>query len=134
MTMSTLKLRPGQPLSPCNGPFNGQARKCILIHSDNINYLLVCAISHIFCYCPLSLPSSTGTNSTNAVSGSGGLGQSQGGSQCLPPNMSAPHQRKGTFTDDLHKLVDNWARDAMNLSQVYHCFMIYATTADIVLT
>ncbi|KAM9638573.1 serine/threonine-protein kinase WNK1 isoform 1-T1 [Morphnus guianensis] len=24
--------------------------------------------------------------------------------------------RKGTFTDDLHKLVDNWARDAMNLS------------------
>uniref|UniRef100_H2UYX5 non-specific serine/threonine protein kinase n=1 Tax=Takifugu rubripes TaxID=31033 RepID=H2UYX5_TAKRU len=26
--------------------------------------------------------------------------------------------RKGTFTDDLHKLVDNWARDAMNLSQV----------------
>lgn len=58
-----------------------------------------------------------GTNSTNAVSGSGALGQSQGGSQCLPPNISAPHQRKGTFTDDLHKLVDNWARDAMNLSQ-----------------
>ncbi|XP_024661391.2 serine/threonine-protein kinase WNK1 isoform X9 [Maylandia zebra] len=57
------------------------------------------------------------TNSTNAVSGSGGLGQSQGGSQCLAPNMPAPHQRKGTFTDDLHKLVDNWARDAMNLSQ-----------------
>uniref|UniRef100_A0AAQ5XHW5 non-specific serine/threonine protein kinase n=1 Tax=Amphiprion ocellaris TaxID=80972 RepID=A0AAQ5XHW5_AMPOC len=69
----------------------------------------------------LSVPSlcapTPGTNSTNAVSGSGGLGQSQGGSQCLPPNMSAPHQRKGTFTDDLHKLVDNWARDAMNLSQ-----------------
>lgn len=61
---------------------------------------------------PLSPP--TGTNSTNAVGGSGGLSQSQGGSQCL----SAPQQRKGTFTDDLHKLVDNWARDAMNLSQV----------------
>lgn len=60
---------------------------------------------------------STGTNSTNAVSGSGGLSQSQGGSQCLVPNVTAPHQRKGTFTDDLHKLVDNWARDAMNLSQ-----------------
>ncbi|KAJ8386927.1 hypothetical protein AAFF_G00165240 [Aldrovandia affinis] len=28
-----------------------------------------------------------------------------------------PTARKGTFTDDLHKLVDNWARDAMNLSQ-----------------
>ncbi|XP_037551762.1 serine/threonine-protein kinase WNK1 [Nematolebias whitei] len=53
------------------------------------------------------------TNSTNAVSGSGTLDQSQGGSQYLP----APNQRKGTFTDDLHKLVDNWARDAMNLSQ-----------------
>lgn len=64
------------------------------------------------------------------MSGSGGLGQSQGGSQCLPPNMSAPNQRKGTFTDDLHKLVDNWARDAMNLSQVYCRFMIYVTAAE----
>ncbi|KAK2883079.1 hypothetical protein Q8A73_022012 [Channa argus] len=69
----------------------------------------------------LSVPSlcapTPGTNSTNAVSSSGGLGQSQGGSQCLPSSISAPHHRKGTFTDDLHKLVDNWARDAMNLSQ-----------------
>ncbi|CAB1457935.1 unnamed protein product [Pleuronectes platessa] len=69
----------------------------------------------------LSVPSlcapTPGTNSTIAVSGSGGLGQSQTGSQYLPANMSVPHQRKGTFTDDLHKLVDNWARDAMNLSQ-----------------
>lgn len=65
-----------------------------------------------------SLSLLTGTNSTNAVGGPGGLSQSQGGSQCLPSSMSAPHQRKGTFTDDLHKLVDNWARDAMNLSQV----------------
>lgn len=24
--------------------------------------------------------------------------------------------RKGTFTHDLHRLVDNWAQDAMNLS------------------
>ncbi|KAG7463365.1 hypothetical protein JOB18_013464 [Solea senegalensis] len=58
-----------------------------------------------------------GTNSTNAVSGSGGLCQSQTGSQYLPSSMTVPHQRKGTFTDDFHKLVDNWARDAMNLSQ-----------------
>ncbi|XP_061920935.1 serine/threonine-protein kinase WNK1 isoform X12 [Entelurus aequoreus] len=50
------------------------------------------------------------TNSTNTVSG-----QSPGGSQSV--NMSAPHRRKGTFTDDLHKLVDNWARDTINLSQ-----------------
>ncbi|RVE56777.1 hypothetical protein OJAV_G00224370 [Oryzias javanicus] len=66
----------------------------------------------------LSVPSlcapTPGTNSTNAVSGSV---QSQDGSQSLPANISASHQRKGTFTDDLHKLVDNWARDAMNLSQ-----------------
>ncbi|KAF0029707.1 hypothetical protein F2P81_018812 [Scophthalmus maximus] len=78
----------------------------------------------------LSVPSlcapTPGTNSTIAVSGSGGLGQSQTGSQYLPTNMSVPHQRKGTFTDDLHKLVDNWARDAMNLSQVYCRFMFDA--------
>lgn len=71
----------------------------------------------------------TGTNSTNAVGGSGGLSQSQGASQSLPSSMSAPHQRKGTFTDDLHKLVDNWARDAMNLSQVYCRFLIHASTS-----
>ncbi|XP_077565488.1 serine/threonine-protein kinase WNK1 isoform X3 [Stigmatopora nigra] len=49
------------------------------------------------------------TDSTNAVSASGPLCQSQGGSQCL--NTSTPHQLKGMFTDDLHRLVDNWARD-----------------------
>ncbi|XP_069759596.1 serine/threonine-protein kinase WNK1 isoform X3 [Narcine bancroftii] len=47
------------------------------------------------------------TTSTNAVSGVGQMAQQQ-------PAMTS---RKGTFTDDLHKLVDNWARDAMNLSQ-----------------
>ncbi|XP_074050802.1 serine/threonine-protein kinase WNK1 isoform X2 [Macrotis lagotis] len=47
-----------------------------------------------------------GTSSTNTV---GGAVNSQA-PQAQPPS------RKGTFTDDLHKLVDNWARDAMNLS------------------
>ncbi|KAM8800362.1 serine/threonine-protein kinase WNK1 isoform 9-T9 [Rhynchonycteris naso] len=51
-----------------------------------------------------------GTSSTNAV---GGVMNSQA-SQAQPPVMTS--SRKGTFTDDLHKLVDNWARDAMNLS------------------
>ncbi|XP_047660373.1 serine/threonine-protein kinase WNK1 isoform X9 [Tachysurus fulvidraco] len=51
------------------------------------------------------------TNSTNTV---GGPGQMQNQSQ---PPSTASQSRKGTFTDDLHKLVDNWARDAMNLSQ-----------------
>ncbi|XP_066524367.1 serine/threonine-protein kinase WNK1 isoform X3 [Hoplias malabaricus] len=51
------------------------------------------------------------TSSTNTVGGPG-----PGQSQAQPPT-TAPQSRKGTFTDDLHKLVDNWARDAMNLSQ-----------------
>ncbi|XP_037701419.1 serine/threonine-protein kinase WNK1 isoform X16 [Choloepus didactylus] len=51
-----------------------------------------------------------GTSSTNTV---GGVVNSQA-PQAQPPTMTA--SRKGTFTDDLHKLVDNWARDAMNLS------------------
>uniref|UniRef100_UPI00398EF90B serine/threonine-protein kinase WNK1-like isoform X2 n=1 Tax=Pristiophorus japonicus TaxID=55135 RepID=UPI00398EF90B len=49
-----------------------------------------------------------GTTSTNAVSGVGPIAQQ---------HQPAITSRKGTFTDDLHKLVDNWARDAMNLSQ-----------------
>nr|XP_025707709.1 serine/threonine-protein kinase WNK1 isoform X2 [Callorhinus ursinus] len=51
-----------------------------------------------------------GTSSTNTV---GGAVNSQA-AQAQPPAMTS--SRKGTFTDDLHKLVDNWARDAMNLS------------------
>ncbi|XP_058415079.1 serine/threonine-protein kinase WNK1 isoform X6 [Diceros bicornis minor] len=51
-----------------------------------------------------------GTSSTNTV---GGTVNSQA-TQAQPPAMTS--SRKGTFTDDLHKLVDNWARDAMTLS------------------
>ncbi|XP_014649381.1 PREDICTED: serine/threonine-protein kinase WNK1 isoform X15 [Ceratotherium simum simum] len=51
-----------------------------------------------------------GTSSTNTV---GGTVNSQA-AQAQPPAMTS--SRKGTFTDDLHKLVDNWARDAMTLS------------------
>ncbi|XP_054433148.1 serine/threonine-protein kinase WNK1 isoform X6 [Pteronotus mesoamericanus] len=50
------------------------------------------------------------TSSTNTV---GGTVNSQA-AQAQPPALTS--SRKGTFTDDLHKLVDNWARDAMNLS------------------
>ncbi|TSK13355.1 Serine/threonine-protein kinase WNK1 [Bagarius yarrelli] len=56
-------------------------------------------------------PIHPGTNSTNTVSGPG-----QGQNHTQPPS-TVSQSRKGTFTDDLHKLVDNWARDAMNLSQ-----------------
>nr|AAF74258.1 protein kinase WNK1 [Rattus norvegicus] len=62
----------------------------------------------------ISIPSLSapgqGTSSTNTV---GGTVSSQA-AQAQPPAMTS--SRKGTFTDDLHKLVDNWARDAMNLS------------------
>ncbi|KAM9293735.1 serine/threonine-protein kinase WNK1 isoform 4-T4 [Morus bassanus] len=62
----------------------------------------------------LSVPSLSapgqGTSSTNTV---GATVNSQA-PQPQPPAIAS--SRKGTFTDDLHKLVDNWARDAMNLS------------------
>ncbi|XP_038623664.1 serine/threonine-protein kinase WNK1 [Tachyglossus aculeatus] len=59
-----------------------------------------------------------GTSSTNTV---GGTAPSQAPPTQAPPANAtsanaATASRKGTFTDDLHKLVDNWARDAMNLS------------------
>uniref|UniRef100_A0A8C0AEY9 non-specific serine/threonine protein kinase n=1 Tax=Bos mutus grunniens TaxID=30521 RepID=A0A8C0AEY9_BOSMU len=50
------------------------------------------------------------TSSTNAV---GGAVSSQA-APAPPPAVTS--SRKGMFTDDLHKLVDNWARDAMSLS------------------
>ncbi|XP_063174850.1 serine/threonine-protein kinase WNK1 isoform X14 [Chroicocephalus ridibundus] len=62
----------------------------------------------------LSVPSLSapgqGTSSTNTV---GATVNSQA-PQSQPAALAS--SRKGTFTDDLHKLVDNWARDAMNLS------------------
>ncbi|KAM6420360.1 serine/threonine-protein kinase WNK1 isoform 14-T14 [Pluvialis apricaria] len=62
----------------------------------------------------LSVPSLSapgqGTSSTNTV---GATVNSQA-PQSQPTALAS--SRKGTFTDDLHKLVDNWARDAMNLS------------------
>ncbi|KAM8971851.1 serine/threonine-protein kinase WNK1 [Pelodytes ibericus] len=49
------------------------------------------------------------TSSTNTVAPS----NAPAPQTSLPPASSS---RKGTFTDDLHQLVDNWARDAMNLT------------------
>ncbi|XP_066406690.1 serine/threonine-protein kinase WNK1 isoform X10 [Molothrus aeneus] len=50
------------------------------------------------------------TSSTNTV----GAAVNSQAPQSQPTAIAS--SRKGTFTDDLHKLVDNWARDAMNLS------------------
>ncbi|XP_030587929.1 serine/threonine-protein kinase WNK1-like isoform X3 [Archocentrus centrarchus] len=71
-----------------------------------------------------SMPSlsncSTGSSGTSSTNGSGhlqaectSLSQATG----LPPTASHTQKGKGTFTDDLHQLVDNWARDAISLSQ-----------------
>ncbi|XP_051974281.1 serine/threonine-protein kinase WNK1 isoform X2 [Xyrauchen texanus] len=49
------------------------------------------------------------TSSTNTVAGNG--------PNQIQPSISQSQSCKGMFTDELHKLVDNWARDAMNLSQ-----------------
>ncbi|XP_040089613.1 serine/threonine-protein kinase WNK1 isoform X12 [Oryx dammah] len=68
----------------------------------------VCPCNQL-CMCPPAEPKS-GTSSTNAV---GGAVSSQA-APAPPPAVTS--SRKGTFTDDLHKLVDNWARDAMSFS------------------
>ncbi|XP_021104882.1 serine/threonine-protein kinase WNK1 isoform X4 [Heterocephalus glaber] len=68
----------------------------------------VCPCNQL-CMCPPAEPKS-GTSSTNTVGGTVNIQAAQ----AQPPAITS--SRKGTFTDDLHKLVDNWARDAMNLS------------------
>ncbi|KAJ3596220.1 hypothetical protein NHX12_002629 [Muraenolepis orangiensis] len=68
---------------------------------------------------PSLSPLSTGASGTSSDSGSNHHPKS-----CHSQNQSAgpgaaplAQKSKGTFTDDLHMLVDNWARDAKNLSQ-----------------
>ncbi|XP_035798810.1 serine/threonine-protein kinase WNK1 isoform X2 [Amphiprion ocellaris] len=71
-----------------------------------------------------SMPSlstcSTGSSGTSSTNGSGHC-QSHSTSLSQASALTAPashtQKGKGTFTDDLHKLVDNWARDAISLSQ-----------------
>ncbi|KAK2842142.1 hypothetical protein Q5P01_012342 [Channa striata] len=62
--------------------------------------------------CPIG---STGTSSTN---GSGQI-HSSSLTQTTGTSLLATHTQKGTgtFTDDFHQLVDNWARDAISLTQ-----------------
>nr|XP_057931323.1 serine/threonine-protein kinase WNK1-like isoform X2 [Doryrhamphus excisus] len=68
----------------------------------------------------LSSSCSTGAKGTTSTNGSGpyqnhsvSLTQASG----LAPAASQTQKSKGTFTDDLHQLVDNWAKDAISLSQ-----------------
>lgn len=58
-----------------------------------------------------SLGGTTASSGTSSTNGSISLTQAAG------PSASQTQKGKGTFTDDLHKLVDNWARDAISLSQ-----------------
>lgn len=43
------------------------------------------------------------------------MGKENGQSHDQDQTPATNLPRKGTFTDDLHQLVDNWARDAMNM-------------------
>ncbi|KAF0041235.1 hypothetical protein F2P81_007133 [Scophthalmus maximus] len=70
-----------------------------------------------------SMPSlsgcSTGSIGVSSINGSGHCqNHSTSLTQATGPTASASHSQKGkgTFTDDLHQLVDNWARDAISLS------------------
>ncbi|XP_034391433.1 serine/threonine-protein kinase WNK1-like isoform X2 [Cyclopterus lumpus] len=71
-----------------------------------------------------SMPSlsncSTGSSGTSSANGSGHCqNHSTSLAQASGPAPPSSHtlKGKGTFTDDLHQLVDNWARDAISLSQ-----------------
>ncbi|XP_026168128.1 serine/threonine-protein kinase WNK1-like isoform X2 [Mastacembelus armatus] len=71
-----------------------------------------------------SIPSlsscSTVSSETSTTSSSGHCrNHSASLTQTTGPTPLASHiqKGKGTFTDDLHQLLDNWARDAINLSQ-----------------
>lgn len=62
----------------------------------------------------------SGLSGTSTTNGSGHCqNHSTSLTQATGPIPSAAHTQKGkgTFTDDLHQLVDNWARDAISLSQ-----------------
>nr|XP_021326362.1 serine/threonine-protein kinase WNK1 isoform X2 [Danio rerio] len=61
-------------------------------------------------------PSETAPSSNNDVQDNTSPVRKENGQshdQDQTPTTNLP--RKGTFTDDLHQLVDNWARDAMNM-------------------
>ncbi|XP_068580027.1 serine/threonine-protein kinase WNK1-like isoform X2 [Cebidichthys violaceus] len=71
-----------------------------------------------------SMPSlsscSTGSSGTSSANGSGHCqNHSTSLTQATGPTPPPSHTQKGkgTFTDDLHQLVDNWARDAISFSQ-----------------
>ncbi|XP_034071522.1 serine/threonine-protein kinase WNK1-like isoform X3 [Gymnodraco acuticeps] len=71
-----------------------------------------------------SMPSlsscSTGSSGSGSTNGSGPCQNHSASLTLTQPVGSSSSQTqkgKGTFTDDLHQLVDNWARDAISLSQ-----------------
>ncbi|XP_036068355.1 serine/threonine-protein kinase WNK1 [Oryzias melastigma] len=72
--------------------------------------------------CSLSMPSLGGCTGLSGSGSTNCSGHDQAAMTPLPQATgpsSVPHTQKGkgTFTDDLHQLVDNWARDAISLSQ-----------------
>lgn len=81
---------------------------------------MVCALSVFSRFTVYLSTCSPGSSGSSALNGSGHCqNHSVSLTQAPLPTHVAPHNHrgKGTFTDDLHQLVDNWARDAINLSQ-----------------
>uniref|UniRef100_A0A1A8HKE7 non-specific serine/threonine protein kinase n=1 Tax=Nothobranchius korthausae TaxID=1143690 RepID=A0A1A8HKE7_9TELE len=69
---------------------------------------------------PILSSVSTGSSGTSSTNGSGlcqNVSTSVSQVTGLPPSGAQTQKGKGTFTDDLHQLVDNWARDVISLSQ-----------------
>ncbi|XP_026221995.1 serine/threonine-protein kinase WNK1-like isoform X3 [Anabas testudineus] len=70
-----------------------------------------------------SMPSLSSSSALSGTTSTNSSGQCQNHStsvtQATGPSPPASHTQKGkgTFTDDFHQLVDNWARDAISLSQ-----------------
>ncbi|KAK7896185.1 hypothetical protein WMY93_021510 [Mugilogobius chulae] len=74
---------------------------------------VACKSSQLTSSASLPILSSTETNVSSSTNGSSHVHSHQSAGSSVVHS----HKGKGTFTDDLHQLVDNFARDAISLSQ-----------------
>uniref|UniRef100_A0A803JIK5 non-specific serine/threonine protein kinase n=1 Tax=Xenopus tropicalis TaxID=8364 RepID=A0A803JIK5_XENTR len=107
---SALPPQPGLLLPPSSAPEHAH----LLKPSPSSDILCSAFTSDAALSVPSLSTQGQGTSSTNTVAPSTAPAPQPN----VPPVSSS---RKGTFTDDLHKLVDNWARDAMNLTGKKAC-------------
>ncbi|XP_041443879.1 serine/threonine-protein kinase WNK1 isoform X13 [Xenopus laevis] len=107
---SALPPQPGLLLPPSSAPEHAH----LLKPSPSSDILCSAFTSDAAISVPSLSAQGQGTSSTNTVAPSAAPAPQPN----APPVSSS---RTGTFTDDLHKLVDNWARDAMNLTGKKTC-------------